>query len=727
MVDIISTMDLKVLNNEQLAAVTAPLGPVLVLAGAGSGKTRVLTYRIAYLIEQGLVKPEDILALTFTNKAAKEMLDRVTKLLATTKHSDRAGVFTPTMGTFHSVSAKLLRKEIHNLGYRPNFTILDSEDQLKVIKDVCDEMGLSKEKKDPSPNTFRFFISNAKNALMTPAELALDIDEPLFTQVREVYARYQNFLYNQNSVDFDDLIMLTVKLFEAFPKILAKYQDRFKYILVDEYQDTNPAQFALLSLLAGSENLFVVGDDAQSIYGFRGSDIRNILEFEAAYPKALVFKLEQNYRSTKHILAVSDSVIRLNPEQKPKTLWTENPAGKPVRLEEVEDERAEAEFVAKKVVQLATGKEEEAVEYVAEEENKPFSILDHFLKKQHASSILNISQLPKNHASLNQFAVLYRTHAQSRALEEVFMRAGIPYRIVGGLRFYERKEIKDLLAYLRLVVNARDVVAMRRVINEPARGVGDKSFSGLRELLLSKLPDGVGEGEDLVKANREVLEYIKNSLPNISAPKKGMEGISQFLWLIESFVEFDETKTLLELSRFVVKKAEFEKNLKDGTEVGEVRYENIKELLNVTAKYNNLAWPEAISVFLEEVALVSDADNVEEETDAVTLLTLHSAKGLEFDTVFFVGLEEGILPHSRALLDPKELSEEIRLAYVGLTRARKHLFLVYARMRSQFGNVSFQSPSRILRVLPEKNISTNSTSHKLVDTDSEVSYEQIDF
>ncbi len=719
-------MDLKVLNKEQYAAVTAPMGPVLVLAGAGSGKTRVLTYRIAYLIEQGLVNPEDILALTFTNKASKEMLDRVIKLLATTSKAERSAVFTPTMGTFHSVSARLLRKEIHNLGYRPNFTILDSEDQLKVIKDVCDEMGLSKEKKDPSPNTFRFFISNAKNALQTPAELALEIDEPLFTQVREVYARYQNFLFSQNSLDFDDLIMLTVKLFEAFPKTLAKYQERFKYILVDEYQDTNPAQFRLLYLLAQHQNLFVVGDDAQSIYGFRGSDIRNILEFEEAYPKANVFKLEQNYRSTKHILAVSDSVIRLNPEQKPKTLWTENPAGRPVRLEEVEDERAEAEFVAKKIVQLSTGKEEE-VEYVAEEENKPFSILDHFLKKQHGSSILNINQLPKNHASLNQFAVLYRTHAQSRALEEVFMRAGIPYRIVGGLRFYERKEIKDLLAYLKLVVNARDVVAMRRVINEPARGVGDKSFASLRELLLSKLPDGVGVDTDVVKSNLEILEFLKNSLPNIAAPKKGMEGITQFLWLIEAFVGFDQSKTLLELSRFIVKKAEFEKNLKDGTEVGEVRYENIKELLNVTAKYNNLAWPEAISVFLEEVALVSDIENTEEETDAVTLLTLHSAKGLEFDTVFFVGLEEGILPHSRALLDPKELSEEIRLAYVGLTRARKHLFLVYARMRSQFGNVSFQSPSRILRVLPEKNITTNSTSHKLTDTDSEVTYEQIDF
>lgn len=716
-------MDLKVLNTQQKEAVVAPMGPVLILAGAGSGKTRVLTYRIAYLVEQRLVAPERILALTFTNKAAKEMLGRVSKLLS------KKSMLEPTMGTFHSVCARLLRKEIYRLGYKPNFTILDSEDQLKVVKDVCDETGIGgKDKKGLSPNSFRYFISAAKNALQTPAEFDMDVDELAKAQAREVYVRYQNFLYNQNSLDFDDLIMLTVKLFEAFPKVLADYQERFKYVLVDEYQDTNPAQFALLKALAAHGNLFVVGDDAQSIYGFRGSDIRNILEFEKSFPQALIIKLEQNYRSTKHILAVSDSVIKLNSEQKPKMLWTDNPNGKPVRLEEVEDERAEAEFVAKKIVTLSTGKDDE-VEYIEDEENigKPFSILDHFLRKQRGGSILNLTQLPANHSSLNQFAVLYRTHAQSRAMEEVFMRAGIPYRIVGGVRFYERKEIKDCLAYLRLLVNIRDVIAMRRVINEPARGVGDKSFAELKDLLLAGLPEGLGTGDNWVQVNSDVLAYVKIGAQSLSIPKKGLEGIGQFLWLIESFVLFDQEKTLLELARFVVKKADFEKLLKDGTEVGEVRYENIKELLNVTAKYNNMNWVEALPVFLEEVALVSDADAGDDESDAVTLLTLHSAKGLEFDTVFFVGLEEGILPHSRALFDPKELSEEVRLAYVGMTRARKHLFLIYARMRSQFGNVSFQSPSRILRVLPEKNITTNSTVHKIGESGGEVSYEQIDF
>jgi DNA helicase-2/ATP-dependent DNA helicase PcrA len=469
-------MDLSSLNQKQHEAVTAPLGPVLVLAGAGSGKTRVLTFRIAYMIEQGLIRAENILALTFTNKAAKEMQGRVLKLLGG-KTGPAAGV--PTLGTFHSIGAKFLRKEIVRLGYGPGFVILDGDDQLKVLKEIAEEQGLSKK----FPLTlFRAYISSAKNLLQTPDELNLGLDAAMQDLVYRTYVGYQNFLFKQNSVDFDDLLMLPIKIFQAVPEVLKKYQDLWQYILVDEYQDTNQAQYMFLHLLAQhSRNLFVVGDDAQSIYGFRGSNIGNILNFENDYPEALVIKLEQNYRSTKNILAVAQKVIELNQEQKPKTLWTENPTGKKIIVEEAFDGRAEALYVAKQIIRLSTGQETEN-DYEMEEEEpvQSFSILDQFLKKQQARPFnrggLYTPQLPKVHDSLNQFAVLYRTHAQSREIEEAFIQSGIPYQIVGGVKYYERKEIKDVLAYLRLIVNYRDLLSMKRVINEPARGIGPKSY-----------------------------------------------------------------------------------------------------------------------------------------------------------------------------------------------------------------------------------------------------------
>jgi DNA helicase II / ATP-dependent DNA helicase PcrA len=710
-------MDLSSLNDKQLEAVTAPLGPVLVLAGAGSGKTRVLTYRVAYLIEQNLMAPENILALTFTNKAAKEMQGRVLKLLDPTK-----AAAAPTLGTFHSVNARLLRKEIMRLGYGPGFIILDSDDQLKILREIVDDMGLSK--KFP-PTLFRAYISSAKNLLQTPEELNLGLDGPMQELVYKAYVDYQNFLFKQNSVDFDDLLMLPIKIFQIAPEVLQKYQQLFQYILVDEYQDTNQAQYAFLYMLASHRNLFVVGDDAQSIYGFRGSNIRNILNFENDYPEAQVIKLEQNYRSTKNILAVAQKVIELNKEQKPKTLWTENPDGKKIIIEEAVDGRAEALFVARQIVRLSTGQSEE-VDYEPEEESQSFSILDQFLKKQSSvkggfsAGAFGIPQLPKVHDSLNQFAILYRTHAQSRELEEVLIQAGIPYQIVGGVKFYERKEIKDVLAYLRLTLNFRDLVSLKRVINEPARGIGPKSYSIIKEFVLgwNTQPDN-----DTLTA----LTRFRHDLQYITLPPKQKQGVEQFFGLIHQLATIDDKATLTDILRTVIKLTKIEDWLRDGTETGEARVENVRELFNVTIKYNHLPWREGLSQFLEEVALVTEIDNLEDEKDAVTLMTLHSAKGLEFDTVFFVGLEEGLLPHSQSLLDPKELSEEIRLAYVGLTRARRQLFLLYARSRRVFGNIQANLPSRILRVLPPEAVNSRVSGVNMWDNDSEVSYEPVDF
>ena len=726
-------LDLFSLNEQQKKAVTAPLGPVLVLAGAGSGKTRVLAYRVVYLIEKQLVSAPTILALTFTNKAAKEMQQRVNALLSekykVESRKSNAETFNfqlstfnssalPTMGTFHSIGAKILRKEISALGYASSFIIFDADDTLKVIKEICQELSVSPQFPPPM---FRHAISTAKILLQTPDIFDIGLEEPVRSLVSQVYARYQNFLYKQNAVDFDDLLMLPIKIFEAKADILARYKQLFQYILVDEYQDTNPAQYRFLQLLAPAGNIFVVGDDAQSIYGFRGSDIRNILHFEKDFPKALVIALEQNYRSTKYILTAASSVITLNPEQKEKTLWTHNEDGEKVRIQEVEDEVAEAAFVAKEIVRLSNAAgtvqgssiaTEPGITYEPEPENeKPFSILDQFLKKaKRQNPVSSLIKLPEQHLPLSEFAVLYRTHAQSRALEEMFITASIPYQIVGGVKFYERKEIKDLLAYVRLVVNFRDLVSLKRVINVPARGVGEKSYEVVKDFI--QRHEFTNEHtNDTNKTWGPNSSYSRHSgdisvlvslLQSISLPAKSKQAVTDFFSLIHAATQFDEQATLPELLQWLIKKIRIEKFLRDGTEVGETRWENVQELCNVAVNFSNVPWKEGVQVFLEEVALFTDLDTVEDQKDAVTLMSLHSAKGLEFDTVFFVGLEEGIMPHSRSLLDPKETAEEIRLAYVGLTRARKRLFLVYARSRNLWGNRNSGMPSRILRVLPEE-------------------------
>lgn len=708
-------MDLSSLNTPQQQAVTAPLGPVLVLAGAGSGKTRALAYRIAYLCEQGMIPSGNILALTFTNKAAKEMAERVNKLLVgpnlTSLPDRQAGSIlhlqSPLMGTFHSICAKILRKEIYNLGYSAGFTIYDSDDQGKVIKDILADLHVDKRF---SPSFFRNCISNAKNVLQTPAEFNIGLEPDLQNLVGEVYGRYQNFLFKQNAVDFDDLLMLTVKIFESVPRVLEHYQKLFAYILVDEYQDTNHAQYVFLHLLAHKHhNLFVVGDDAQSIYGFRGSNIRNILNFEAGFPEAVVIKLEQNYRSSKNILAAAQKVIELNSEQKHKKLWTENDDGRKIIVAEQDDETEEARFVAKTIVRAATLRDGDELEYEAEEEEAPaFSILDHFLKKTKHRNIGSplLPQLPKEHGDLGRFAVLFRTHAQSRALEEVFIESGVPYQIIGGLRFYERKEIKDIIAYIRLALNYRDVLSLKRVINEPARGIGEKSMDIIRNMIMKEsVAEVVGKKGHTIEAFRSELAEVKFG-PKIAA------AVDTFFLLLNVLQQLPEEEALPSLVRLILKRTGYEAWVKDGTEMGETRWENVQELLSVTEKYKGMPWKTGAEEFLEEVALIIDIEDEAEKNKkggSVTLMTLHSAKGLEFDTVFLVGLEEGVLPHSRSLLSPSELSEEVRLAYVGLTRARHELYLTYARRRRGFGSTQYNQPSRILKALPQSAIEFKGT------------------
>src|SRR3989344_5943323 len=593
-------MDTSSLNKKQLEAVTAPMGPVLVLAGPGSGKTKTLTSRIAYIIEKKLVHPSNILALTFTNKAAKQMRERVGKLL--TRMPGAAEKLT--MGTFHSVCARLLRKEISKLGYGPDFVIFDTDDQQKILKEIGEELKLPKQL---PPSLFGALISRAKNHLQTPDSLNLDVDPRMQEKVFEVYSRYQNSLHSQNAVDFDDLLMLTVKLFEADAQTLKKYQEHFKYVLVDEYQDTNLAQYRLLRLLSEHHNLFVVGDDAQSIYGFRGSDITNILNFEKDFPECAVIALEQNYRSTKNILSVAQKVIELNPEQKPKTLWTENLDGEKITMVQADDERAEAEFVAKTIVKFASGKKDEP-EYEPEELHPSTSILDRFLlaRKKYGATmggfIRQLPQLPKIHEPLREYCVLYRTHAQSRSIEEALIQSGIPYQIIGGFKFYDRKEIKDMLCYLRLTLNFRDLVSLKRAINEPARGIGDKSYQIIRDFIL----DATSLKPDLSLAD------FRQKFTEVPLPPKQWQTAQDFFEMLEQFQSLPKTVGLPELMKVIIRRARFEQALRDGSDQGESHWENLHELITVAQKFSptggsasggkNLSWREALNEFFGEGA-----------------------------------------------------------------------------------------------------------------------------
>lgn len=670
------------LNEKQREAVTAPLGPVLILAGAGSGKTRALTYRLAWLLEQGWFRPEEILALTFTNKAAEEMKHRVQALLGDRR--PETGDRTPTsglrvtMGTFHSVCARILRKE-----FSPNFIIYDEEDRLKVIKQILLEQGLGDEFR---PQVFGYYISQAKNRLLHPQDL--ELGREFFQQVLdEVYELYQGRLSDSNALDFDDLLAVTARLFRSRPRLLKKYQTRFQYVLVDEYQDTNHAQYILLKLLTEEHrNIFVVGDDAQSIYGFRGANLRNLLDFKKDYPEARVIMLERNYRSTQNILDAANQIIRLNPFQYEKNLWTKNSKGEKVFLFAAESELEEAEFVVNRIMnqelRIKQGGSEPV--YVNYEQS---SILEKFMKSRKVESrVIHNSNfvIPDN---LREQVILYRTHAQSRAFEEALMTSGIPYQIIGGVKFYERREIKDTLAYLRLVFNPKDLVSLARVVNLPARGIGSKAFSQLSAAF---------------KKYQFSFKRLHNNLSKLNLPDKTLSGASRFFGLMLEAGHLPERKNILELADLLLNRSGYKEALLDGSEEGFLRWDNIEELLNVAGKYRQLPWRFGLGQFLEEVALMTDLDRMEEAANRLTLMTLHSAKGLEFDRVFLVGLEEGLLPHSRSLNEPEELAEEIRLAYVGMTRARKNLFLSWAKRRSHFGELRPGIPSRVIKAIPEK-------------------------
>src|SRR3990167_3918405 len=687
------------LNERQTEAVEAPLGPVLVLAGAGSGKTRVLTQRIAYLLQKKLFAPEEILALTFTNKAAAEMRSRIeqqTKELKDVKTKELkvsrslGSSVHPlqglTMGTFHSVCARILRTEIEklNLGYTGKFVIYDSDDRDRLLKQIVLEQGIAERVR---AQVFGYHISAAKNQLAEPGALRLESDF-LQEALQRVYEEYEGRMREHNALDFDDLLLLVCRLWQKEPAVLKRYQDRFRYVLVDEYQDTNHAQYTFLRLLVKKHrNLFVVGDDAQSIYGFRGANLQNILNFRKDYPKAKVVILEQNYRSTQTILDAAAGVIKMNPSPYEKKLWTDNHRGQRITLYEAADEVDEAEFVLQQVLQIPDSRlevKDEEVQYVSEET----PILDRFMRQSPRRSFYPSRQSEIfNLKSLNDNVILYRTHAQSRPFEELMLRSGVPYQIVGGFKFYERQEIKDALAYLRLTQNPRDLVSLMRVVNVPARGVGDVSFKILREAL-------------------QKYEYsfrrLERNLGEQKLSAKAEKGAQDFFSALLVAQELPAAEPLHELMHVILSRTGYKAALLDGSEEGRDRWENIEELFNVAARYKTMPWEEGLTAFLEEVALMTDLDAFEEQSNKLTLMTLHSAKGLEFENVFLVGLEEGLLPHSRSLLSQSELQEEVRLAYVGITRAKKQLVLSYARQRQTYGEVKRSVPSRIIKAIPQE-------------------------
>ena len=628
------------LNEAQREAVLATEGPVLVVAGAGSGKTRVLTHRIAHLVTACGVKPQEILAITFTNKAAGEMKERLEGIL---------GDIAPRMWvmTFHAACGRILRREAPRLGYRSNFTIYDSADQVRLVKQCLEE--LDRDPKRFVPRGIHTQISNAKNQLIGPDEYKTRVASFYDQTVADAYALYQRRLFTSNAVDFDDLIMLTVDVLERFPEALERWQKAFRYVLVDEYQDTNHAQYRLLQLLAGKhKNVFAVGDPDQSIYAFRGADIRNILEFERDFPGGRLIALEQNYRSTNAVLRAANAVITNNRERKPKNLWSELGEGDPVRVLEVEDEHAEARFVAAEVASL--------------------------IDEAFAGS---------------EIAVFYRTNAQSRVLEDVLVRQEIPYQVIGGPRFYERAEIKDAIAYLQVIDNAYDAVSLTRIANRPRRGIGDASLARLQTFADSQ---GISLWEALDRADEAGVG---------AAPLK---AVDRFRTLMQSSMAGALELTVPELLERVLDKSGYLESLEaERTVEAQGRIENLLELVGVAREYQAQAEEPTLSEFLQQISLYSDQDELSAERSLVSLMTLHNAKGLEFRAVFLIGMEEGVFPHSRSI-EEQGLEEERRLAYVGLTRAKERLTLTHASSRSLWGARGFNLPSRFLDELPQDEI-----------------------
>lgn len=638
------------MNPRQKEAVLHTDGPLLLMAGAGSGKTRVLTHRIAYLIEEKEVNPWNILAITFTNKAAKEMKERVNAILA-------SGGEDVWVSTFHSMCVRILRRDVDFIGYNRNFTIIDSSEQLTLMKRILKELNIDPKKYDP--RSILGTISQAKNSLQTPQDFAKMQGSYYEEIAAKCYAAYQKELQYNQCMDFDDLIMNTIRLFEEHPDSLTYYQNKFHYIHVDEYQDTNHAQYTLVNLLAGRfRNLCVVGDADQSIYGWRGADMQNILDFEKDYPDAAVILLEQNYRSTKNILSAANQVIENNSNRKPKNLWTENKEGNKITYYRADNERDETRFIVDRMQE----------------------------------------EIRSNHRNYGDFAILYRTNAQSRVMEETLLKANIPYKMVGGHKFYDRKEIKDILAYLNVLANPQDSISFERIVNSPKRGIGPGSIEKLRSFAsLHEWP---------------LLEAAQNvDLANIGG--KAGQQLGAFGEMIQEVTQMIPYLTVTELTKEVLDRSGYLEDLKiQNTLEAQARIENLEEFLTVTQEFDKQfeqqneedadAPEEKLTVFLNDLALVSDIDNLEEDASQVTLMTLHAAKGLEFPVVFLIGLEEGVFPLSRALMEESELEEERRLAYVGITRAEEALYLTNAFSRTLYGRTQYNRPSRFVEEIDQE-------------------------
>ncbi|WP_078382284.1 DNA helicase PcrA [Sutcliffiella halmapala] len=632
------------LNPMQQEAVRKTDGPLLIMAGAGSGKTKVLTHRIAYLMVEKEVAPWNILAITFTNKAAREMKERVQVLLGPAAEDI-------WISTFHSMCVRILRRDIDRIGMNRNFTILDTTDQLSVIKNILKDRNMDPKKFEP--RTILGTISSAKNELVTPEEFA---NQPLghYEQnVSDIYTDYQKRLKKNQALDFDDLIMTTIHLFKRVPEVLEYYQRKFQYIHVDEYQDTNRAQYTLVKMLADRlKNLCVVGDSDQSIYRWRGADIANILSFEKDYPNAEVVLLEQNYRSTKRILEAANRVIEHNISRKPKNLWTENSEGQKILYYQADSERSEAQFVVGKMREI-------------------------------------LQKNPKR--KLSEFAILYRTNAQSRVMEEMLLMSNINYSIVGGTKFYDRKEIKDILAYLRLIANPDDDISLARIVNVPKRGIGATTVDKIANY-----------------ANQHDISLFQAlaEIDLIGVSGRATAALKEFRTLIDNYVQMQEYISVTELVEEILDKSGYREMLKaDKTIESQSRLENIDEFLSVTKNFEEKYDDKSLLAFLTDLALVADIDKLDEEDEsqqeAVILMTLHAAKGLEFPVVFLIGLEEGVFPHSRSLFEEAEMEEERRLAYVGITRAEEELFITNAQMRTLFGRTNMNPPSRFIKEIPE--------------------------
>ncbi|MGG0665722.1 DNA helicase PcrA [Viridibacillus arvi] len=650
---------LKGMNPEQAEAVKTTEGPLLIMAGAGSGKTRVLTHRIAYLVIEKKVYPSKILAITFTNKAAREMRERIDGLLG---NGTGAQMW---VSTFHSMCVRILRRDIDRIGYNKNFSILDTTDQLTVIKNVLKELNIDPKRHDP--RSMLNAISSAKNECIDVETYKAQISStnPYEKTVADVYEGYQRRLRKNQSLDFDDLIMITIRLFKQVPEVLEYYQNRFQYIHVDEYQDTNHSQYQLVQMLAKKfQNICVVGDSDQSIYRWRGADIQNILSFEKDYPKAKAIMLEQNYRSSARILQAANDVIKNNSSRYPKELRTENAEGEKIAISRSYDEKQEAQFVVQTIQEL----------------------------------------MIKDNRSLDDFAILYRTNAQSRAMEEVLVKSNMAYTIVGGTKFYDRKEIKDLLAYLRLIANNDDDLSLARIINEPKRSIGATSFDRMAQFAFEQ--------------DRSIFDALRE-VDFMGLPARAANAAAKFHAMISDFTRMQEFLSVTELVEQVLEKSGYREMLKtEKTIEAESRLENIDEFLTVTKAFEAQSDDKTLVAFLTDLALIADIDSLDKEDESkgsIVLMTMHSAKGLEFPVVFIIGMEENIFPHSRSLQDEDEMEEERRLAYVGITRAEQKLFLTCAQTRTIFGRSSYNNPSRFLQEIDNgiiEDVSANNSNSR---------------